>query len=255
MLLGIDHIVVVVRDLETAMKDYARLGFTVVPGGTHPVGTHNGLIAFADGSYIELIAFYRENREHRWWESLQKGEGLVDFCMQTDDMAADAQALRQAGVRMNAPQPWARKRPDGYELKWSLSIPQEGHRGVAPFLIQDQTPRVERIPRQASHENGAQGIGTIAVVVQDLEEVRRWYRSLLKSRGEDLDRPDLKAREMRFKVGVHALEFFAPAGPNGKVASWLEARGPAPHAATLRGAAPGAALDAELTHGADLAFE
>ena len=25
---------------------YERLGFTVVPGGKHPVGTHNALIAF-----------------------------------------------------------------------------------------------------------------------------------------------------------------------------------------------------------------
>jgi catechol 2,3-dioxygenase-like lactoylglutathione lyase family enzyme len=255
MLLGVDHIVIVVRDLEAASKDYARLGFTVVPGGAHPVGTHNGLIALADGSYIELIAFYRENQQHRWWPSLQKGEGLVDFCMQTDDMVGDAETLRRAGVRMNDPQPWARTRPDGYELKWILSIPQEGHRGVAPFLIQDQTPRAERVPRATVHENGAQGIGTIVVVVQDLEEACRWYRSVLKSRGEDLDRPDLKAWGVRFNAGAHVMEFFAPAGPNSKVASWLEARGPAPHAATLKGAARQAVLDPALTHGANLSFD
>jgi catechol 2,3-dioxygenase-like lactoylglutathione lyase family enzyme len=255
MLLGIDHIVVVVRDLEAAMKDYARLGFTVVPGGTHPVGTHNGLIAFADGSYIELIAFYRENREHRWWASLQTGEGLVDFCMQTDNMPGDAETLRRAGVRMNDPQAWARTRPDGYELKWTLSIPQQGHRGVAPFLIQDETPRAERVPRATIHENGAQGIGSIMVVVQDLEEVRRWYRSLLKSPGEDLDLFNLQARGLRFEAGPHALEFIAPVAPNSKVASWLEARGPAPHAATLKGAARRAALDPALTHCADLSFD
>ena len=50
MLLGIDHIVIVVRDLDAAAQDYERLGFTVVPGGKHPVGTHNALIAFADST-------------------------------------------------------------------------------------------------------------------------------------------------------------------------------------------------------------
>ena len=33
MLQGIDHIVIVVNNLEQAAKDYEQLGFTVVPGG------------------------------------------------------------------------------------------------------------------------------------------------------------------------------------------------------------------------------
>ena len=59
MLQGIDHLVIMVQDLDRAAKDYERLGFTVVAGGKHPVGSHNALIAFADGSYLEIIAFYR----------------------------------------------------------------------------------------------------------------------------------------------------------------------------------------------------
>src|SRR5216684_222849 len=56
MLKGIDHIVIVVRDLDAAVADYGRLGFTVVRGGRHPsMGTHNALIAFSDGAYFELI--------------------------------------------------------------------------------------------------------------------------------------------------------------------------------------------------------
>ncbi|TAK03001.1 VOC family protein, partial [bacterium] len=140
MLLGLDHIVIAVRDLEAAMRSYEQLGFTVVPGGKHPVGTHNVLISFADGSYIEVIAFYRANPDHRWWRPLQKGEGLVDFCMQTDDLVGDTAKLRDAGVDIDDPVPWSRTRPDGYQLKWLLSLAREGHRGVAPFLIQDETP-------------------------------------------------------------------------------------------------------------------
>ena len=107
MLLGIDHLVIVVNDLDQAAKDFARLGFTVVPGGKHPVGSHNMLISFADGSYLEIIAFYREAPDHRWWNALEKGERLVDYCMQTDDLRGDTKILREAGAAINDPVPWS----------------------------------------------------------------------------------------------------------------------------------------------------
>ena len=137
MLRGIDHIVIAVPDLAAASRSYGELGFTVVAGGRHPVGTHNALIAFADGAYIELIAFYEPNPAHKWWGPLLRGGGLVDFCMQTDDLLADTAAFRRAGVAIDDPSPLSRVRPDGYQLKWVLSIPREPDRGVAPFLIQD----------------------------------------------------------------------------------------------------------------------
>jgi hypothetical protein len=93
MLRGIDHLVVAVPDLASAMKTYRDLGFTVTPGGRHPgVGTDNALIPFRDGAYLELVAFHEARPDHRWWAPLQTGGGLVDFCLQTDDFAADAAA-------------------------------------------------------------------------------------------------------------------------------------------------------------------
>src|SRR5207302_348614 len=91
------------KALEVARTSYEALGFTVVPGGRHPVGTHNALVAFGDGSYVELIAFYEKNPAHKWWTPLQKGGGLVDFCMQTDDLRGDTAAFRKAGVEIDDP--------------------------------------------------------------------------------------------------------------------------------------------------------
>ena len=79
MLQGIDHLVVVVPDLDTAIANYTALGFTVVPGGRHPIGSHNALIAFEDGAYIELLAFYAPNPGHRWYAALQHGGGVAHF--------------------------------------------------------------------------------------------------------------------------------------------------------------------------------
>jgi catechol 2,3-dioxygenase-like lactoylglutathione lyase family enzyme len=256
MLLGIDHIVIVVQDLEAAARDFEKLGFTVVPGGRHPVGTHNALISFADGSYIEIIAFYRANPAHRWWRPLQKGEGLVDFCMQTDDLAGDTAKLRDAGVEIDDPVPWSRTRPDGYQLKWVLSLARQGCRGVAPFLIQDETPREERVPRKFNHKNGATGIGTVTVAVDDVPTVRHWYKSVLAFDGTPVKRRDIQATGVRFQIGPHCFDFIEPADDKSALAPWLQTRGPSPYAATLRtDSERPIPLEKGLTHGANLAFE
>src|SRR5215469_13285394 len=141
---GIDHFVIVVPELEAAIRDYTAAGFTVVRGGKHNIGTHNALISLADGAYIELIAFLTPVQGHPWYEAIAKGSGIVDFCMQTDDLAGDAEAMRRAGVTMSDANPMTRERPDGYQLKWVLSIPGPPFNGRVPFLIKDETPRDER---------------------------------------------------------------------------------------------------------------
>ena len=253
MLEGIDHIVIAVPDLDVARRSYEALGFRVVPGGRHPVGTHNALIAFADGAYVELIAFYETNPAHKWWTPLQKGGGLVDYCMQTDDLLGDTAAFRKAGVAIDDPSPLSRVRPDGYQLKWVLSIPREGHRGVAPFLIQDETPREERIPRETAHPNGVTGIGTVTVAVADVAPVRAWYADALHRPGRDIERADLDASGVGFAVGPHTLEFVTPRGAGGPLREWLRTRGASPYSATLR-AGRSTALDPTKTLGAKLAL-
>lgn len=238
MLTGIDHVVIVVHDLDTAVKSYEQLGFTVVLGGRHPVGTHNALIAFTDGSYLELIAFYETDPDrlskHRWWAPLQRGSGLVDFCMQTDDLIGDTAALRRAGVEIDDPRPLTRTRPDGYRLRWVLSIPREGCRGVAPFLIQDETPREERVPRETAHRNGVTGIGTVTVAVRDVAPVRHWYEQVLAQPGQAIQRDELGAGGVRFAIGVHALDFVAPIRSRSPLEEWLRVHGASPCAATLK---------------------
>lgn len=256
MLKGIDHIVIVVRDLEEAAKDYEKLGFTVIPGGRHPVGSHNALISFSDGSYIEVISFYRPSPDHRWWKPLQKGEGLVDFCMVTDDLAGDTRKLRSAGVNIADPVPWSRTRPDGYELKWVLSLAQAGHRGVAPFLIQDVTPREERVPQKFDHENGTTGIGTVTVAVDDLPTARHWYKSVLGYDGTEIKRDDLQAKGVHFHIGAHRFDFVEPIAASSPLNEGLELRGPSPYSSTLKSTRQKSMpLDKTLTHGANLLFE
>jgi len=253
MIQGIDHLVVVVKDLARAATDYEQLGFTVVPGGQHPVGSHNVLISFQDGSYLEIIAFYRDAIDHRWWDPLQKGERFVDVCFQTDDLLGDTKKLQTAGVAINNPVPWSRKRPDGYELKWLLSLATGSHRGVAPFLIEDVTPRAERIPRQFLHQNKITGIEKVTVAVGELSTIEKWYSALLGSSGQTISDANLGADGLRYQAGPHTLDFLTPRDASSPLINWLREYGPSPYSAILtNGAHFLALLDLRLTHGANL---
>jgi hypothetical protein len=211
------------------------------------------LISFSDGSYLELIGFYRDATDHRWWQPLQSGERLVDYCLQTDDLQGDTRKLRAAGVAINDPVPWSRTRPDGYELKWILSLATGSHRGFAPFLIQDVTPRNERIPQQFDHKNGAIGIDTVIVAVDELSQVDRWYTAVLGQGGKTMTRPELGAEGLRFQIEPHSIEFLIPSNPSSPLFDWTRTHGPSPYSASLRRQSAGReTLDQRLLHGAKI---
>jgi Glyoxalase-like domain len=134
-----------------------------------------------------------------------------------------------------------RERPDGYMLKWVLAVTQPPSAGAVPFLIRDTTPRDERVPRERAHLNGASGIRTLTVAVENAAAARTFYERAIGARGEELRRDDLGAAGVRFVVGQdeprHELQFVAPISETGVVARWLGTHGPSPCEVTLRGSA------------------
>ncbi|HKV42970.1 MAG TPA: VOC family protein [Blastocatellia bacterium] len=235
MLTGIDHIVIVVPDLDLATKNYQQLGFTVVAGGRHSSATHNALIGLADGSYLELIAFYEPSPEHRWWRSFERGGGLTDVCLRTDNLRAATIAFRRAGIDMSDPEPMGRTRPDGFELRWVLSVPlrisgaareHESHNSdpslLVPFLIEDETPREERVPRQIHHANGVTGIRSLTAAAGELTAVRSVYSTLLGQPGQEVECPDLNAAGVSFRIGTSGLAFLSPKQAASALAGYLE---------------------------------
>ena len=256
MLTGIDHIVIVVSDLDVAMQNYRQLGFSVFAGGRNPSGTHNALIALADGSYIELSAFREPKPAHPWWTKLEQGGGLIDFCLQTDDLHADIAVFRDSGIDMSDPIPMTRVRPDGYEIKWLLSIPHHSDENVVPFLIKDVTPREERVPHAICHPNQAAGLGTATAAVGKLGPVRRCFGGLLQQEGEEMRREDLDAAGLRFAIGPHVFECLVPIHSDGPLQDWLAARGPSLYAATISSAAgQSGPLDEVMTQRAKLSWQ
>jgi hypothetical protein len=176
---------------------------------------------------------------------------MVDFCFQTDELRGDTKKLQDAAVAINNPVPWSRKRPDGYELKWLLSLATGSHRGVAPFLIEDVTPRIERIPQQFVHANQTAGIEKLIVAVGELGQIGKWYGALLGVKGEPFADSTLGADGLRFQAGPHTLDFVSPRQAHSPLVHWLREFGPSPYAAVLKSARDGVeTLESGLTHGA-----
>jgi hypothetical protein len=231
MLQGIDHVALVVHDLEAAIAAHEARGFAVVRGGQHPNGSHNAFISFPNGSVLELFGFLDPARanEHRYWNDLQRGEGLVDWCMATDDLDGDAARFRAAGFAVGDAIARTRTRPDGMELRWRVAITQAPHRRVVPFLIADETPRRERIPQAAVQPNGCLGITEIVVAVTDVDGPRRWCESVL---GEA---PAAATTEqgtgVTATIGALRIVWLAPSAGS-PLAHHVATRGPGPVSAT-----------------------
>ncbi len=198
----LDHIVQVVRDLEAARTAYRNAGFNVIPGGRHPnAGVANELISLADGSYIELFSFVdlaQASPNHSSWAIFEAGGGLASFWFGTQDVEADVAKLRALGIDIEAPRSGSRVRPDGYEVKFRLAVPSKRDYPYLPALIEDVTPRSERVPAYAEHPNGVTGIDSLSILIPEMQLVRNHYAAL-----------GFSVAAANVRIGALTLEFAA----------------------------------------------
>ncbi len=181
-----DHAVVVVDALSPAIVSFRAAGFTVTPGGRHDaLPTENALVAFADGSYLELLAFrdpatrdeLRALRGSERWDAHLRGvsaiarrflprlagpAGVGDACIGGERLARFATESRRRECVLTGPVAMRRERPGADALAWELLLPAED---TLPFLIEDRSPRDARVPGgdATRHANGATGIAGVSL--------------------------------------------------------------------------------------------
>ncbi len=247
VLTRLDHLVILVRDLDRAIRDYETLGFTVTPGGEHADGlTSNALIPFKDGSYLELVAFLDPDdpRDNVWgWRPfLSSGGGLIDYCAASDELGTDVLRLEDLGFDVEGPTDGGRRLPDGAEIRWRTArIHQDGR--ILPFLIEDLTPRSLRVPDgpPAEHRNCAAGISRLEVAGLHVEEAATFFTALTGSTGS--------GSGASLRLGDCELSMVAPGG---EARRRLDAAGPLE--VGLASEAPGSTkeLDRRLSHGVSM---
>lgn len=247
----LDHIVILVDDFDLAGQDYADLGFSVVVGGEHADGvTQNSLVAFEDGSYLELLNFLTPpSDDHVFARGGHSAEGIIAFALLPDDISADINRARRHGLSIRGPLDGGRTRPDGMQVAWQTGSTIEPE---LPFLCADVTSRDLRVPHGPAqrHPNGVTGIADVRVLVSDLASVTGMYTALLgqdaQSAGDD--------GTSQFQLGSATITLDRPR--SGAERHHIEQHGPGAYALTLLSRHPNPGrFDKDKTHCVELVLK
>lgn len=169
---GLDHCVVIVRDLDQAANAYARLGFRVAPHGDHgpEMGTGNRVVLL-ENDYFELLGVLRPTAFSEEISHLASvREGIAAIALRTNDAEGAVRAAGAAGVAAGPTRSVQRqvKLPDGLEGLADFTIAYFTE-VTTPFLrlfcSQIHTPELTWVPSLMRHPNTAWGIGHVEILV------------------------------------------------------------------------------------------
>ncbi|WP_456839921.1 VOC family protein [Bradyrhizobium sp. USDA 4486] len=174
--IGIDHAVVMVKDLDRAAENYRQLGFTVSPRGTHSphMGTGNYTIMF-DPDYMELLGVLvatEHNAPARVFLD-KHGEGIERIAFTAVDSAAGAEEIRARGLMPIGPTDFERPvtLPDGSvsaaKFRAFMWPTAEAPGGVRIFACQHKTRETVWIPELMKHANAAKRIRQILIATPE----------------------------------------------------------------------------------------
>ena len=186
-ILGADHVVVTVRDLDASARAWGLLGFTVSPRGTHSphLGTGNYTIMFGE-DYLELLGVLTETDQNKpTRDFLAKREGIERTAFTTDDAAGGAAELKARGLEPLGPVHFGRPvdLPGGGTgeakfnvFRWPLD---QNPGGMRIFACQHLTRETVWIPELQSHANGARRIARIEILTADPEAAAKKMAGLI----------------------------------------------------------------------------
>jgi len=173
--IGIDHAVVMVRDLDHAAETWKRLGFTLSPRGTHSahMGTGNYTMML-DPDYLELLGVLAPTEHNAPARTmLEKHEGIERVVFTAVDSAAGADEIRARGYAPIGPTDFERPvtMPDGTKsaakfrtFQWPV---KEAPAGMRIFACQHKTRETVWIPELMRHANGAKRLREVLLVAPE----------------------------------------------------------------------------------------
>jgi catechol 2,3-dioxygenase-like lactoylglutathione lyase family enzyme len=185
---GLDHLVVMVRDLDAAAERWRSLGFTLSPRGTHSahLGSGNYTIMFGD-DYLELLGILQETELNAAGRAFleRRGEGIDRAAFTTNDAATGVAALRARGLEGKGPIEFSRPvdLPGGGRGEAAFSTfnwpDNERPADLGIFACQHHTRHTVWIPSLQSHANTVTGIVRVEIVTPTPEEAASRLASLI----------------------------------------------------------------------------
>jgi hypothetical protein len=185
--IGVDHVVVAVRDLDAAAKTWSRLGFTVSPRGLHSpqMGTANYTIMFGE-DYLELIGVVADTDQNTPTRAfLHEREGIERTAFTARDAAAGAAELRTRGLDAIGPVHFGRPvdLPDGNKTEARFSVFRwpldQRPAGMRIFACQHHTRDAVWIPAIQTHANAVTRIARIELLSPDPKAAAEFMAKLI----------------------------------------------------------------------------
>jgi catechol 2,3-dioxygenase-like lactoylglutathione lyase family enzyme len=239
MITGFDHFIVLVNDLNAAIETYRRLGFDARAGGEHPAfGSHNALVALADGAYLEFVAFKDSALAAKtFWGAgvakLRAGEGFGGYVLATNDLTNDVVELKPRALNLGEPSAGSRVRPDGQRVAWRIALFDNSPVGVLPFLIQDDTPHALRIEPAQEGLGSRARVKEVIVAVKDADAARDAYRALLNAEPTRVKNVEGDVQGYRVALEWGSIVLAQPTRRGNALADQVAQRGEGLYALTL----------------------
>jgi catechol 2,3-dioxygenase-like lactoylglutathione lyase family enzyme len=189
---GIDHVVVVVRDLDDARNTFARMGFTLAPRGFHTLGSQNHCVMFGN-DYLELLFSPTENphpSRQYYTEFASHGEGLAAIALQSGNAKGAYTELLWAGFRPTDPEDFSRpvELPEGKrDARFRITqVGPGGTPGGRVFVCQHFTRELVWRPELQRHVNGATGLAAVAILCDNPAQTANPYERLLDRKAKPI---------------------------------------------------------------------
>ncbi len=185
--LGIDHPLILVRNLDDAIARFASIGFTMAPQSRHPWGTST-CIAIMERSLIELVSIYDEEKldllpagDFRFGRFVQQHlaerEGISLTALNSDDAEGDATAVILRGVACQGTIAFGRDviRHDGVPDRTSTTLKilaSDDLPRLSHFICQQHRPDLIYVPKWSQHANGAQHYSQVTILAEEADQPR-----------------------------------------------------------------------------------
>lgn len=237
MLTNVDHLVIVVPDVQSAIAQYTRLGFHVYEtGALEGTGTRSAIV-YHETQHLELVAVEDPERARADLTAYAAaGGGLRWIVLASDDLAADVAAMRGRGVEVTDPMPRARTTPSGTRLEWLLAtlVGEDAPPLVFVQHLSDLEARQRQVPERAPHPNGILGIERIYIAGTNLDGMVEAYSRVLGGPPPTTqDGIIIKANMAMYTFGQSQVVVGEAYGP-GPTQDAMDARGPGPFQAIHR---------------------
>jgi catechol 2,3-dioxygenase-like lactoylglutathione lyase family enzyme len=209
--LGLDHVIILVRDLDDADGRMARLGFRPTPRGVHSphMGTANATVMLSNGTYFETLGVLEAtpaNAESR--AVLAAREGPFGLAFKTDDAHGAADAFEAAQIAAGGALAFVRPVafPEGTrDACFTVArIQSDATPGASVFVCQHHTPEIVWREDYLEQPNGAIGIAEVVGIADDLMTIEDAYGAIF---GERTRRA---ADRVTIAAGEALLTFLSP---------------------------------------------